>query len=226
MTFTHTMASMAAYRDSTGQSYWDLIREEVLAVERDSEEGPGIWTKRKLNRLVGMDSLIKESLRLDMSPPVGLIRKVISKEGYTYSNGLHLKQGAYVGVPALCIHIDQDSTKAGADATEFNGFRFSRPYQELVANASTEEISAISGIGKYSAVMNSDQFLAFGHGKHACPGRFFAIWELKLFLIHSVLNYDLKTQERTPPMYIWGQQVSHMNIMLKMRMRKESNTSS
>lgn len=167
MAFAHTMGNLAAYRDSTGQSYWDLIHEEVLAVDRESEEGPGNWTKKKLNRLVGVDSFIRESLRLDMSPPVGLIRKVISKEGYTYSNGLHLKQEAFVGVPALCIHTDQDSIKAGTDATEFDGFRFSRPYQELVVNAPATDISATSGVGKHAAVTTNDQYLAFGHGKHA-----------------------------------------------------------
>ena len=52
------------------------------------------------------------------------------------------------------------------------------------------------------------------------PGRFFAIWVLKLFLIHCVLNYEVKTQERVPARFIWGQQVSHMDIKLKMRMRK------
>ena len=163
MTLAHTLANMAAFRDSTGQSYWDLLREEVLAVDRDSEEGPGVWTKKKIQKLVGMDSVIRESLRLDLTPAIGMIRKVIPREGYTYSNGLHLKQGAVVGVPSLCINRDQDGLNAGENAAEFDGFRFSRPYQELPKEA----ISAVSGIGKHSAITTSEQYLTFGHGKRA-----------------------------------------------------------
>jgi cytochrome P450 len=34
--------------------------------------------------------------------------------------------------------------------------------------------------------------LYFGHGKHACPGRFFAATELRLLLAHLVTHYDLR----------------------------------
>uniref|UniRef100_A0A0W0GF56 Cytochrome p450 n=1 Tax=Moniliophthora roreri TaxID=221103 RepID=A0A0W0GF56_MONRR len=38
----------------------------------------------------------------------------------------------------------------------------------------------------------SDTFLAFGSGRHLCPGRFFASLELKIFMAYLVLNYDVK----------------------------------
>ena len=164
MTVAYTLDNMATYRDSTGQSYWDLLCEEVLAVDRDSEEGPGIWTKRKVDKLVGMDSFIRESLRLNMAPAVGMVRKVEQKGGYTYSNGLHLKQGAFVGVPSLCINRDQDGIKGIENAEVFDGFRFSRPYQEL---AKVDiDISAPRGVGNVSATTTSDRYLTFGRGKH------------------------------------------------------------
>lgn len=34
--------------------------------------------------------------------------------------------------------------------------------------------------------------LAFGFGKHACPGRFFAAQELKTMLAHVLLKYDIE----------------------------------
>jgi cytochrome P450 len=37
-------------------------------------------------------------------------------------------------------------------------------------------------------------YLPFGHGRHACPGRFFAATELKGMLAH-VMNYDVKLDE-------------------------------
>lgn len=33
---------------------------------------------------------------------------------------------------------------------------------------------------------------AFGHGQHACPGRFFAINEVKIALAHLVMKYDFR----------------------------------
>ena len=34
--------------------------------------------------------------------------------------------------------------------------------------------------------------LGFGHGRHACPGRFFAANELKIALSHILLKYEFK----------------------------------
>lgn len=34
--------------------------------------------------------------------------------------------------------------------------------------------------------------LGFGVGNHACPGRFFAANEIKIFLCHMLLNYAFK----------------------------------
>lgn len=32
----------------------------------------------------------------------------------------------------------------------------------------------------------------FGHGKAACPGRFFAALEIKCILVHFIMNYDFR----------------------------------
>lgn len=175
LTFSNSLANIAAYKDPlTGRSYWDLLREEIDAVDQESEEGPGIWNKRKLNKLVGLDSVIRETLRRNLSAVVGLVRKVMPKEGYTYSNGLHLNHGDLVGVPTLSIHHDDETTvvtNAMEKLVDFEGFRFSRPYQELSAASKEQgeqgDISAIGGVGKLAAVTTADQYLAFGHGKHA-----------------------------------------------------------
>lgn len=45
---------------------------------------------------------------------------------------------------------------------------------------------------KFQAVTTSSDFIFFGHGQHACPGRFFAGNEMKLLLVYVLLNYDFK----------------------------------
>lgn len=49
-----------------------------------------------------------------------------------------------------------------------------------------------------SLVTVGDNFLAFGNGRHACPGRFFAAQEMKLMLAYLVLNYDIDRMDKRP----------------------------
>lgn len=39
-------------------------------------------------------------------------------------------------------------------------------------------------------VTTSPNHLAFGHGKHACPGRFFAATEIKIIICHLLIKYE------------------------------------
>ena len=37
--------------------------------------------------------------------------------------------------------------------------------------------------------------ISFGHGKHACPGRFFASNEIKVILVGLLMRYEFKFME-------------------------------
>jgi cytochrome P450 len=37
-----------------------------------------------------------------------------------------------------------------------------------------------------------NHFLAFGRGKHECPGRFFAANEVKIAMAYALINYDIR----------------------------------
>jgi hypothetical protein len=47
-------------------------------------------------------------------------------------------------------------------------------------------------------------------GKHACPGRFFAVNELKLLLSHTILHYDMKFDEKDekPKVNMFGARIN------------------
>jgi len=47
-------------------------------------------------------------------------------------------------------------------------------------------------------VSTSSVHLAFGHGNHGCPGRFFAANEIKVIMCHLLLKYEWKLVEGTP----------------------------
>jgi cytochrome P450 len=43
-------------------------------------------------------------------------------------------------------------------------------------------------------VSSNQDYIAFGLGKHVCPGRFFAACELKFMFAHIISTYDVKLE--------------------------------
>lgn len=66
------------------------------------------------------------------------------------------------------------------------------------------EVSDDKALKHYMVTPNLD-YLIFGHGRHACPGRFFAVNELKLMMAHLLLTYDVKFADdrQVPPAPRW-----------------------
>lgn len=80
-----------------------------------------------------------------------------------------------------------------------------------------------SGATKGQLVTTSPDFLPFGHGKHACPGRFFAANEIKLALCHLLLKYDWRLAPGTTTAPVASGQFLAVNpkSQLQFRRRKE-----
>lgn len=47
-------------------------------------------------------------------------------------------------------------------------------------------------LGDEEEKKTADGLISPGHGRHACPGRFFASVEIKIILIGLLQNYDIK----------------------------------
>ncbi len=45
---------------------------------------------------------------------------------------------------------------------------------------------------RYHFTSISDDFLAFGGGAHACPGRFLAAYEIKIMIIELLTHFEMK----------------------------------
>ncbi|KAF8639979.1 hypothetical protein AX17_001225 [Amanita inopinata Kibby_2008] len=149
--------------------YVQPLREEIESVRQ--EEG---WSKATVGKLRKLDSFIKESLRLSSHSFV-MVRKVV--RDFTFSDGTVVPAGNMLAVPLYAIHRDAENYR---DPGTFDGFRF--------ANMREQEGEGV----KHQMVSLDLDYLLFGHGCHACPGRFFAVTELKVMLAHILLNYDVK----------------------------------
>lgn len=163
-TATQVLSDLAAMPERIPE-----LREEIESVI--ATDG---WTKTALGKMSKLDSAIKESMRTHTSL-VGLGRKAMVD--ITLSDGTFIPKGTLVVAAMAPVHYDE-SVYADPDVLE--PFRFAK-------------MRGDDGEGlKHQLVNTSYNFLPFGHGKHACPGRFFAANEIKVVLALIILNYDMK----------------------------------
>ncbi|KAG6265049.1 hypothetical protein E4U48_006085 [Claviceps purpurea] len=171
LTMTHAIYDLCAH-----PGYLEPLRQEMTTALAD-----GGWQKTTLNRLYKLDSLLKESQRL--SPVFLLTFNRIFHEPINLSDGTHLPSGTRIAVPSHAMLQDPLHVPGQSPPAEFDAFRYS---------ALREESDATS---KYHFSMTDSSNMAFGYGKYACPGRFYASNEMKIVLTNLLLRYDFKFRD-------------------------------
>jgi len=167
------------------------LREEVSRV---LAAAGGTWTKAAVNDLHRIDSTIKESMRKSGIFIAGMTRVIADTNGVDFGDGIHVPYGVRVATPNCAIHMDPQNYES---PDTFDAFRFSRARESLATSTdAAAKTSNLIALTSQAAVTTSDKFLSFGHGRGACPGRFFASQEMKLMLAHIVMTYDLRVAER------------------------------
>ncbi|KAF4574541.1 hypothetical protein EYR36_005885 [Pleurotus pulmonarius] len=167
---------------ATHPEYVHALREEVETII--GEEG---WSKAAIGKMLKVDSFIRESVRFQGISTVSMSRVVVNPSGFTFSNGTHLPKGTFLSCAGWAVHHDASNY---SNPMDFDGFRFS--------NMRDGEPT------KHQLVNTAKAHVAFGHGRHACPGRFLASLELKTMLAHVVLTYDVKLESEGYPRSRWA----------------------
>ena len=198
-----------------------ILREEAFRV---FQESGGVWSKGTLSKLTRLDSVVRESLRLGSLGALGLNRKVVAKGGLATPDGDHLPEGSLI---ALHAYGNQMMDGIYEDAATWKPFRFSDA-RESLRNEQTNGVSGEKQANEYlkelqmTSAMTGPGFLTFGHGRHACPGRFFAIQEIKLLVAHVILNFDFQHMDKRPQnTWIGNTQIPPMKAMLTIRKREK-----
>ncbi|RIB09669.1 cytochrome P450 [Gigaspora rosea] len=150
------------------QQYWQELYQEAQEINKQCNGNE--LTVDDIDRMVKLDSFVKESLRFT-SPIVALPHKCISKSYYTFANGYQVPSGRIVSLNLLDTYYDEELQ--GQNPTEFYAYR------HLERNSPVTKLER--------------NFLSFGGGKHACPGRTFAVNEIKIFIHKILLKYDVRT---------------------------------
>ena len=146
-----------------------------------------------IREMVVMDSVIRETLRFNPMIARGPIKEVVAPGGVITPGGLHIPRGCHISSSASAMQRDPDFTGM-EDADQYDPLR----YCDREENATTTQ-------QRLSAVQISDKFLAFGLGKNACPGRFFAVQTLKIMLGHLFTHYDFEPLAERPKFFMFGE---------------------
>jgi cytochrome P450 len=176
LAFTNCLFDLAANPD-----FVEPLREELNSIlATDGLTPVGMQKMRK------MDSFIRESQRLYGGTSLSMTRRVM--KDFTFSNGMTVPKGHFVSVAGLATHMDP---KNYPNPEEFQPFRFS----DMGDDGDSVRSQTIS-VGL--------DWVLFGGGRHSCPGRFFALYELKAMLAYVLLNYDVKIPNDGPrPKNLW-----------------------
>jgi len=181
--------------------YIQPLREEVINVL--SNHG---WKKTSLYSMKLMDSFLKEVQRLRPINDTSLQR--LSLSDVRLSDGTFLPRDT-ISIVASTRHWDP---KYYSDPEKFDGYRFLKMREE----PGKENVAQF--------VSTSPNHLGFGHGQHACPGRFFASNEIKIILCHILLKYDWRLVKGQPPpkIHVHGWMlVADSTSKLEIRRRQE-----
>lgn len=182
---TSVLTDLVSSGPINGPRYINELRHEISGVL--ARHG-GVWDKRALADMPKLDSVLRESTRINSFVTVATMRMVVARDGITTPGGVHIPPGTMVvsyGYPRM------HDGEIYPDPEEFRPFRFA---EKRIDEGST---SFLEG-ARQAFTTTSGEFTGFGHGRHACPGRFFASVELRLMLAYLVMNYDFEFQDTRP----------------------------
>ncbi|KAH8703476.1 putative cytochrome P450 [Talaromyces proteolyticus] len=151
--------------------YFNIMRDEMRIVLAEDNG----WQRLTPTKLRKLDSMLKESQRV--SPPSLLgFHRLVQNQPITLSDGKVLPPGTHVCTASYEISRDEDILPN----QEYDGLR----YYKLRDDPANDKRLAFAQTDK--------AHMHFGHGRHACPGRFFASNEMKMILTELLLRYDFK----------------------------------
>ncbi|KAG8831335.1 hypothetical protein FRC18_006753 [Serendipita sp. 400] len=203
--------------------YWLLARPEYIAPLREEIESVTSrlgWTKNGISMMPKLESFMKECMRLGPLGAVTMLRK--ARQPFTFSNGVTLPVGATVGVHLYATHYDENNYP---DALKFDGFRFIGKEGED-DNVEQKDSTSKAKASTYAITPN---YLLFGYGRHACPGRFFATMEVKTMVAYLIYHYDIEWAEsqskgvegyRPPDFWIGTSVIPNPKARVKIRERR------
>ncbi|RIB21757.1 cytochrome P450 [Gigaspora rosea] len=175
ITSTTRALSFALFDYGGRPELWNELYEEQLKIYNEAN---GYLSTEDVNKkMVKLDCFLKESFR--HSSDIAILPHTVVGDSYTFSNG-------------TTIPKDRDVYLYRND-TAFNNKFFGETSNEFQPKRHITSFS--NGKTVHSPATKVDRsFITFGGGKHACPGRFFAVNKIKMCLHQLILKYNIRTE--------------------------------
>lgn len=173
MSATHAIYDLCAY-----PKYFAPLREELNSILENCDG----WVKPVIPKLRKLDSFLKESQRIN--PPASISFNRIVCEPLRLADGTIIPPGTHIAMASDAILNDPEYLPGGN--VDFDPFRWVRL---------REDPAHPENVHRYQFAVTDSNNLHFGHGKYACPGRFYASQQIKMILGHLILRYDFKYPE-------------------------------
>lgn len=187
-TSTMTTANMIIDMASgpSGRSCVDAILAECQAL---SDQYGDDWSSARIAEMVVTDSALRESMRLSGFGSKGFTRKVIPLDGVALPAGSRISPGEILCISAYSMHHDEAIYPR---PHEFCYDRFLEP-----PATGDESETETRGVSKAAATTDVN-YAVWGHGKHACPGRFFAVSLMKMMVAYMIQCYEFEAWDERP----------------------------
>nr|XP_032826124.1 cytochrome P450 7A1-like [Petromyzon marinus] len=201
---THVAMLWASQANSLPAAFWSLyyvlrspealkaLRSEIQKLIQDTKQSTGLNGKLRLTReeidsLPILNSSIKEALRLSSASLHFRIAKedfdLVMDSGEAY----HIRKGDGIAVYPPLIHFDPNIYEQPEEFI-FNRFLDENGHEKTSFSLGERKIK--------------NYWLPFGSGVAQCPGRYFAVNEVKQFMIVMLTYYDLQLldpESKVPP---------------------------
>ncbi|ORX79133.1 cytochrome P450 [Basidiobolus meristosporus CBS 931.73] len=139
----------------------------------DTSDPVATWTFEVVKRLEKLDSFVRESFRY-RDDHLALPHRQVEFKDITLSNGMLIPKGQHISLDHEEVYRSEEWQ--GPNPDKFDPWRF-------------------VGKNKQATKIGAD-YLPFGIGRFACPGRFFAIQEIKTVLSILIRNYHISMVDK------------------------------
>ncbi|XP_048451949.1 cytochrome P450 7A1 [Rhincodon typus] len=199
---THITMLWASQANTLPAAFWSVYyllrsQEALKAVKNEIENllcvtnqkpgdinNPIIFTREQLDSMTAMGSLINESLRLSSA---SIMLRVATEDFVLTLDGgtkLAVRKGDQIGLYPQQLHFNPEIYE---DPLEFK-------YDRFVDENGREKTTFYKNGRKLKYYL-----MPFGSGTSMCPGRYFAINEIKQFLALLLCYYDMELLDATAP---------------------------
>ncbi|PVI05734.1 cytochrome P450 [Periconia macrospinosa] len=156
--------------------WFSVLRNEIDdTIKRHGELGQNMPIKTWLEYLEKMDSFILESQR--MNPPILLTPQRIAMMPITLKDGTHIPKDVRIAWAGPAHAFDPSINP------EPQKFDPMRSYRKRHSGGG-------ENLKKFMVGQTDPDNMSFGYGNQVCPGRYFAVGEIKLVLVRLLQEFD------------------------------------